>query len=119
MPNPFINPPPADPTTQTLAILTNTCVGAFSQLLAALQNAQNWIFFNPLGLTPQQVATALGANGADLFGLAQAPIPRLLVCPQKNGRWEEPTVLVGPGPIKSYLQPSAVSGQPSAPKADR
>ncbi len=48
----------------------------------------------------------------------QGPIPRLLVCPQKNGRWEEPTVLVGPGPIKSYLQPSAVSGQPSAPKAD-
>ncbi len=41
MPNPFINPPPADPTTQTLAILTNTCVGAFSQLLAALLKGQN------------------------------------------------------------------------------
>jgi thiol-disulfide isomerase/thioredoxin len=34
----------------------------------------------------------------------QGPIPRLLVCPQKNGRWEEPTVLVGPGPIQSYLE---------------
>jgi hypothetical protein len=36
----------------------------------------------------------------------RGPIPRLLVCPQKEGRWEEPTVLVGPGPIASYLQRS-------------
>ncbi len=41
----------------------------------------------------------------------QGPIPRLLVCPQKNGRWAEPAVLVGAGPINSYLQRSVAREQ--------
>ena len=40
------------------------------QLVAAYNNAQQWIWTNPDGLTPAQVAADLGTDGTALFALA-------------------------------------------------
>ena len=38
-----------------------------TQMIAAYNNLYATVWQNPLGLTPQQVCDALGANAADLF----------------------------------------------------